>query len=88
MNGQPHFIVHNEGDNVGVVVVEDAAAERELTGWIMETDRTITAIARVVGFGPRRRLYEIFCREVGMTPTEYRRQRQLEREFDSSTDRP
>ncbi|MDH3770783.1 MAG: UxaA family hydrolase [Nitrospirota bacterium] len=45
MNGQPHFIVHNEGDNVGVVVVEDAAAERELTGWIMETDRTITVRA-------------------------------------------
>ena len=45
MNEQPHFIVHNESDNVGVVVVEDAAAERELTGWIMETDRTITVRA-------------------------------------------
>ena len=45
MNEQPHFIVHNESDNVGVVVVEDAAAERELIGWIMETDRTITVRA-------------------------------------------
>ena len=41
MNQRPHFIVHNEGDNVGVVVVEDAAAGQQLTGWIMETDRTI-----------------------------------------------
>jgi (2R)-sulfolactate sulfo-lyase subunit alpha len=46
---QPHFIVHNEGDNVGVVVVENAKAEQRLTGWIMETDRTIevTALADV-----------------------------------------
>jgi (2R)-sulfolactate sulfo-lyase subunit alpha len=41
MNQQPHFIAHNEGDNVGVVVVEDATAGQELTGWVMETDRTI-----------------------------------------------
>jgi (2R)-sulfolactate sulfo-lyase subunit alpha len=27
---------------VGVIVVEDAASGRELTGWIMETDQTIT----------------------------------------------
>jgi (2R)-sulfolactate sulfo-lyase subunit alpha len=42
---RPHFIVHNEGDNVGVVVVEDAKAGQELAGWIMETDRTITVKA-------------------------------------------
>lgn len=41
MSERPDFIVHNEGDNVGVVVVEDATAGRELVGWIMETDRTV-----------------------------------------------
>jgi (2R)-sulfolactate sulfo-lyase subunit alpha len=45
MNQQPHFIVHNESDNVGVVVVEDATAGQELSGWIMETDRTIKVSA-------------------------------------------
>jgi (2R)-sulfolactate sulfo-lyase subunit alpha len=42
MAGQPHFIVHEEGDNVGVVVVEDAKAGQPLEGWVMATDRTIT----------------------------------------------
>lgn len=37
-----HFIVHDKADTVGVVVVENAAAGAELTGWIMETDETIT----------------------------------------------
>ncbi len=41
MSNAPDFIVHNEGDTVGVVVVENATAGQELTGWIMATDRTI-----------------------------------------------
>ena len=45
MSNAPDFIVHNEGDTVGVVVVENAAAGRELTGWVMATDRTITLAA-------------------------------------------
>ena len=36
------FLVHAASDTVGVVVVEDAASGRELTGWIMETDETIS----------------------------------------------
>src|SRR5215207_5373033 len=32
MGERPEFIVHNEGDNVGVVVVEDATGGRELVG--------------------------------------------------------
>ena len=36
------FLVHAVSDSVGVVVVEDAVSGRELTGWIMETDETIT----------------------------------------------
>lgn len=45
MSEAPHFIVHNEGDTVGVVVVEDASAGQELTGWVMATDRTIKVAA-------------------------------------------
>ena len=37
-----HFIVHDKTDTVGVMVVENSAAGQELTGWIMETDETIT----------------------------------------------
>lgn len=36
------FIVHHQSDTVGVVVVEDVKAGHELTGWVMETDATIT----------------------------------------------
>jgi (2R)-sulfolactate sulfo-lyase subunit alpha len=35
------FIVHDKADTVGVVVVEDVAPGKDLTGWIMETDETI-----------------------------------------------
>ncbi len=37
-----HFVVHDEGDAVGVVVVEGVKAGTELTGWVMDQDRTIT----------------------------------------------
>ena len=37
-----HFIVHDKKDTVGVVVVEHVKPGMELTGWIMETDETIT----------------------------------------------
>ena len=36
------FLVHAASDSVGVVVTEDAVSGKELTGWIMETDGTIT----------------------------------------------
>ena len=35
------FVVHDEGDSVGVVVVEGVEAGAELTGWIMDQDREI-----------------------------------------------
>jgi len=38
----PSFIVHDKADTVGVVVVEDVQPGGNLTGWIMETDETIT----------------------------------------------
>jgi (2R)-sulfolactate sulfo-lyase subunit alpha len=45
VSNAPDFIVHDEGDTVGVVVVETAAAGQELTGWVMASDRTITLAA-------------------------------------------
>ena len=38
----PDFLVHEDGDSVGVIVVEGIKAGTELTGWIMAQDRTIT----------------------------------------------
>lgn len=40
-----HFIVHDEGDSVGVVVVEGVKAGDSLTGWIMDQDKTVTFTA-------------------------------------------
>ena len=37
-----HFVVHDEGDSVGVVVVEGVKAGDELTGWIMDQDKEIS----------------------------------------------
>ena len=48
-------------------------AKRELA----QSDRTLDAIARDVGFGTIERLYEVFRRELGIAPGEYRLQRQL-----------
>ncbi|MBK6982019.1 MAG: flagellar biosynthesis protein FlgA [Betaproteobacteria bacterium] len=36
-----HFVVHDEGDSVGVVVVEGVKSGDTLTGWIMDQDREI-----------------------------------------------
>ncbi len=35
------FVVHEEADSVGVVVVEGLKAGAECTGWIMQEDKTI-----------------------------------------------
>ncbi|MDR1491041.1 MAG: UxaA family hydrolase [Desulfovibrio sp.] len=35
------FIVHEEGDGVGVVVVENLEAGRDSTGWIMLENKTV-----------------------------------------------
>lgn len=52
-------------------------AKRELA----ESDRPASKISSDVGFGPPTRMNEIFVREMGLTPGEYRRQRQSEREM-------
>ena len=38
---QIHFIVHDEGDSVGVVVVEGIKKDNMLTGWIMDQDKIV-----------------------------------------------
>ena len=42
----PHFLVHTKKDTVGVVVVEGVQAGMPLTGWVMDTDATISLAAR------------------------------------------
>jgi len=41
-----HFVVHDENDSVGVVVVEGVKAGQKLTGWIMDQDKDIEVSAR------------------------------------------
>jgi (2R)-sulfolactate sulfo-lyase subunit alpha len=36
-----HFVVHEEGDAVGTVVVEGVQSGATLSGWIMEQDRMV-----------------------------------------------
>lgn len=36
-----HFVVHDEHDSVGVVVVEGVKAGAKLSGWIMDQDKDI-----------------------------------------------
>ncbi|HCX34595.1 MAG TPA: flagellar biosynthesis protein FlgA [Rhodocyclaceae bacterium] len=36
-----HFVVHDEADSVGVVVVEGVKAGTRLSGWIMDQDKDI-----------------------------------------------
>ena len=41
-----HFVVHDENDSVGVVVVEGVKAGQELSGWIMDQDKDIGVCAK------------------------------------------
>jgi len=41
-----HFVVHEEGDGVGVVVVEGVKSGQALSGWIMEDDKDIEIAAK------------------------------------------
>lgn len=53
--------------------VRTERAKREL----VQSRRPLSAIARDVGFGKAMRMYEVFRRELGVSPSEYRKQRQL-----------
>jgi (2R)-sulfolactate sulfo-lyase subunit alpha len=41
-----HFVVHDENDSVGVVVVEGIRAGQDLEGWIMDQDKTLKVKAQ------------------------------------------
>lgn len=43
------FVVHDEGDSAGVVVVEGVKAGRKLAGWVMDQDKdlAITALSDI-----------------------------------------
>jgi (2R)-sulfolactate sulfo-lyase subunit alpha len=41
-----HFVVHDEGDSVGVVVVEGVKSGDTLTGWIMDQDKEIKVTSK------------------------------------------
>ena len=41
-----HFVVHDEGDSVGVVVVEGVRAGDALNGWIMDQDKELAVTAK------------------------------------------
>lgn len=72
---QRHFQEHL-GRAIGseIQYVRLERAKREL----IQSDRPIKEIAQDVGFGRAMRMYEVFRRELGLTPREYRKERQLE----------
>jgi|TARA_B100001079_G_C16397237_1_gene509637 (2R)-sulfolactate sulfo-lyase subunit alpha len=41
-NQPPDFLVHEQGDSVGVVVVEGIFTGQNLNGWVMDSDQTLT----------------------------------------------
>jgi (2R)-sulfolactate sulfo-lyase subunit alpha len=41
-----HILIHGQKDTVGVAVVENIEPGMELSGWVMDTDETITVEAR------------------------------------------
>jgi (2R)-sulfolactate sulfo-lyase subunit alpha len=41
-----HFVLHDAGDTVAVVVVEGVKAGTDMTGWIMDEDRTVEVRAQ------------------------------------------
>ena len=41
-----HFVVHDENDSVGVVVVEGIKSGQKLNGWIMDQDKSIGVTAK------------------------------------------
>lgn len=49
-------------------------AKRELS----HSQRRLAEIARDTGFGDRMRMYDVFRRELGVTPRDYRRQRKID----------
>ena len=43
---QPDLIIHDEKDNVGVVVIETTKKGQECKAWIMENDKTVAVSSK------------------------------------------
>ena len=41
-----HYLIHHRQDTVGVAVAEGIETQQELTGWLMDGDKTVTVRAR------------------------------------------
>ncbi len=41
-----HFLVHEKGDGVGVVVVEGCKSGQKAIGWMMEPDSTVNVVLK------------------------------------------
>ena len=55
-----HFVVHSPEDSTGVAVVEGILAGQELTGWVMDTDETISiTVSDVIPIGHKLALTDI-----------------------------
>ena len=55
-----HFIAHDANDTVGVVVVDKVLAGEKVSGWIIESDQTITVeVLEDVPLGHKLALTEI-----------------------------
>lgn len=71
---QRHFQKHlNRPIATEIRRIRIERAKRELT----QSNRSLADISRAVGFGEAMRMCEVFRRELGVTPSQYRRQRQL-----------
>ncbi len=80
---EPRTLRRRFGKVLGRTIVNEICrvrverAKREL----VQSDRSLAAIARDVGFGTRRQMREVFCRELGVTPREYRKRRRIDATF-------
>lgn len=64
-----HFVVHEEGDSVGTIVVEGVKTGATLSGWIMEQDRMTEIKTRSdIPIGHKIALQQL---EVGATVIKY-----------------
>ena len=43
---RPDLIIHDEKDNVGVVVIETTKKDQDCSAWIIENDKTVKVSSR------------------------------------------
>ena len=61
---QPDLIIHDEKDNVGVVVIETTKKGQDCSAWIMENDKTVKVpSSNDVPLGHKIALKDLFKKE-------------------------